>query len=750
MLKLPGNPRHYWRFFRAGGFDQVSLATGADLAALGELDLKLWVALACPATDLEFDPASLAAVDLDRDGRIRAPELIAAVQWAASLLRSPDELVTGADKLPLAAITTDTPEGKALASLATDVPGRADPAAITVAEAAAAVQSLAVRPFNGDGVVPEESAPDDRTRELIRMVIAGAGGRPDASGKTGIDQAGVERFFAAAQAFSEWWRRAEEDAAVLPLGAGTAAAEAAVDAVESKVGDYFTRCRLAAFDPRAGALLNGEEKDLLTLAATELTLDSAALARLPLARVAAGAPLPLGAEVNPAWAARVTALRDLAVVPLLGERAGLTEADWAALTARLTPYRAWTTAKAGAAVEPLGLPRVRELLGGDARPAMEALIARDRKDEGEAALVAALHRLTLLHRDLARLCRNFVSFEDFFRGQQKAIFQAGTLYLDQRSCDLCLPVDDAARHAALAGLAGACLAYCDCVRRGGAEKRQIVAVLTGGDSDHLMAGRNGLFIDRQGRDWDATVTRIIDNPISVRQAFFAPYKKLTRVIEEQVAKRATAAGAAVETRLGGAADGLVEGRLPVPAPAGAPKTKVDTGTLAAIGLVLTTLLAAVGGIAAKLAGLPWWQVGVAFVALLLAISAPSMVMAALKLRRRSLGPILDANGWALNGRARINIPFGGSLTQVAVLPTGSLHDITDPFADRKSAWPYLVALVVLLAGGYLALDRLGFVFEWTGGRLGTPHAELPVNPSPAELPVIKLGESGSTNPPPRR
>ena len=41
---------HRWRFFRAGGFDQVQLETPADLAALRSLDQKLWASLACPVT----------------------------------------------------------------------------------------------------------------------------------------------------------------------------------------------------------------------------------------------------------------------------------------------------------------------------------------------------------------------------------------------------------------------------------------------------------------------------------------------------------------------------------------------------------------------------------------------------------------------------------------------------------------------------------------------------------------------------
>jgi hypothetical protein len=37
--------------------------------------------------------------------------------------------------------------------------------------------------------------------------------------------------------------------------------------------------------------------------------------------------------------------------------------------------------------------------------------------------------------------------------------------------------------------------------------------------------------------------------------------------------------------------------------------------------------------------------------------------------KRNLGPILDANGWAVNTRARINVPFGATLTSVARLPS---------------------------------------------------------------------------------
>jgi hypothetical protein len=712
-------PSKQWRFFRAGGFDQVKLETGSDLMALDQLDLKLWVALACPTTGLEFDKATLALIDTDKDGRVRAPELIAAVKWAGGLLKNPDDLLKGSPTLRAAAVNDSVAEGKLIANFARQVLNKAESAEITVEEAAAAAQVFAAKPFNGDGIVPADSGGDEVTKAVINDIIACLGPDTDASGKPGVSQGKVDQFFADAAAYSDWWKRAEGNATLLPLGPNTEAAAAAVKAVKVKVEDYFARCRLAAFDPRSVNALNRDEKEFLALGAKDLTATHADIASFPLAQVGANNALPLVQGVNPAWAGALATLQAAAVKPLLGDKASLTEADWAALVAKLGAFDAWTGSKAGGSVEKIGLKRLREILGGKAKETLTALIAKDKAEEGNSAAVVGLNRLVHYHRDLSQLCHNFVSFRDFYGRKQKAIFQAGTLYLDQRSCDLCLTVEDAGKHAAMAAMAGTYLAYCDCYRKGTGEKMQILAAFTGGDSDNLMVGRNGLFFDRKGRDWDATITKIIDNPISIRQAFFAPYKKLVRMIEEQVAKRAAAADAAADAKLAEAAKATASGEAPkVVEP---PKQKIDTGTLAAIGLVLTTLLGALGGIFGHILGLAWWQIPLAFIAILLAISAPSMIIAWLKLRRRNLGPILDANGWAVNAKAKMNVPFGGALTGVAALPPGSQRDLVDPFAEKKSPWPKVIVVLILLIVAGIVLNKMGCIYNWTSGNIGTPR-----------------------------
>lgn len=706
--------QHRWSFFRAGGFDQVKLRTGDDLLNIEALDQKLWVALACPTSGLEIDPRTLALIDTDKDGRVRAGELIAAVKFAGGNLKNPDDLLKGNDTLPLSAIKNETPEGATLLASARQILaniGKADATTIAIEDVADPVRIFAGSAFNGDGIITETSAPDDPARALIREIIDCVGSVADRSGAPGIDAEMLEAFFAEAQAYGDWYGTGQAAAAsVFPLGAErTAAAVAAVVAVRPKVDDYFGRCRLAAYDPRAVEALNRAQEEYLAIAAQDLTITADEVAGFPLAQVAANKPLPLSGPVNPAHAAALATLRDAAVTPLLGPRPQLSEEDWAALGAKLAGYEGWWAAKPEQRVEKLGEKRIREILASGLADVLRGLVAKDKTLEAEANNVEQVERLVRYHRDLRKLCTNFVSFEDFYDAGEPAVFQCGTLYLDQRACRLCLKVEDPAKHAVMAGLAGAYLAYLDCARKATGEKMQIVAAITAGESDNLMVGRNGLFYDRQGRDWDATITKIVENPISIRQAFWSPYKKFVRLLEEQVAKRAAAGEADSHAMLSSAATSTAHVGSAKPPEA----KKMDVGTVAALGV-------AVGAIGAFITALMGYATGIfklgviataaALIGLILLISLPSVVLAYIKLRKRNLGPILDANGWAVNARAKINVPFGATLSSVARLPPGSRRESGDRYAERGFPWKTTILLLLLLYVGYRwahgALDRI--------------------------------------------
>ena len=453
------------------------------------------------------------------------------------------------------------------------------------------------------------------------------------------------------------------------------------------------------------------------LALQSLDAASAAVAALPLALVGAGRALPLAVGLNPAWEARITALRDQVVIPILGAREALTQAEWEDLAGRFAAHRAWVAAMPANPVAVLPVADVRALLADGTCAALTRLIDEDLAAETAAGQVDALERLVRYNRDLVRLLRNFVTLSDFYSRHDKAIFQAGTLYLDQRSCELCLRVGDMARHATLAPLSGTYLVYCECQRQGEAPMN-IVAAMTGGDADEMMVpGRNGIFYDRQGRDWRASVVKVVEAPISVRQAFWSPYKRIGRMIGDQIQKFAAARDKAVDDK---AAAGVADAGAKVEAPAAppaAPAAPFDiakfAGIFAAIGLALGALGTALAAVVSGFLSLPAWQMPLVIIGIVVLISGPSMLLAWLKLRQRNLGPLLDANGWAVNTRARINIPFGGALTGVAALPPGASRSLTDPYAEKKTPWGtwFFLLLLVVIA---VVLWRQGFLDRFLG------------------------------------
>jgi len=721
--------KHRWTFFRAGGFDQVRLDSGRDLMALDQLDQKLWVALSCPTKGLEFDSRTLEMMDRDGDGRIRVAEILEAVTWAGSVLRNPDELTWGAPAFPLSAINDESPEGKMLLASAKQLLaglGKASAAEITVDDMANAVQILSGARFNGDGILPADAAEDAALRQVIEEIMDCLGPEEDRSGKPGISEDRLNRFFAEAQSYSEWWKEGENLAAtVFPLGEATTAAAEAFLAVRDKVDDYFTRCRLAAFDARALNALNRQEDEYLAIADKTLSPSLEEVSGFPLARIEARKALPLKEGVNPAWTAAVAAFDGQVVRPLLADRAALTEAEWEKIKAAFSPYCDWLAKKAGGSVEKLGIRRVRDILSGPSKEQIAGLIAQDRALETEFNSITSVEKLVRYHRDLFTLLNNFVSFGDFYTRKRKAVFQAGTLYLDGRSCELCVRVEDMEKHAALASLSRIYLIYCDCVRNGGTERMTIAAAFTGGDSDYLMAGRNGVFYDRQGRDWDATIVKVIDNPISIRQAFWSPYKQLARMIGRQLGKLAAARDKAMMEK---AATGITETGQKVAAgkaaaaaaPPAAPPFDVAkfAGIFAAIGLAVGFIGTAIVSIVTGFFKLAWWQMPIVIAGIMLIVSTPSVILAWLKLRQRTLGPILDANGWAVNARVRINVTFGGSLTRLASLPEGAVRSLEDPFADKKSRWPKIVTVLIVLLALFYVLKGHVALYRWITGLFG--------------------------------
>ena len=726
---------HIWQFSRVGGVNRVNLETGQDLVSLEYLDQKLWTALSCPVHGMEIDSKTLELIDKDKDERIRVPEILEAVKWLLSLIKNPDDVVKENNSLRLSAINDSTEEGKKILASARQIltnVGKPDAEEISVEETSDTARIFAGTKFNGDGIITEDSTDDETIKKLIRDIIACIGSATDRNGKQGVTIEHIHDFYKSCEEYSNWQAKADVDLKnILPFGDLTDSAFASFSAIKLKIDDYFLRCRLADFDSDSVGVLNSLNSRYEAISTKDLSLCLDEIAGFPLSKIEAKKPLPLLKAINPAWEKALSSFRELVVNPEFANKEALAEHEWESLCRKFEGYMKWQSEKSGAVVETLGLSNIREILSGNTKEVLIALIEQDKALEEKVNYIFLVDKLVRYYRDLYRLLRNYVTFYDFYSSETKAIFQSGSLYIDQRCCDLCIKVSDMAKHNTLARSSGLCLIYCDCYSKTKNKAMTIAAALTDGDIENIEIGRNAIFYDRQGDDWDATIIKIVDNPISIRQAFWSPYRKVSKFISTQIEKVASskekevdaAAAAKIEKASAKVDTGIKDSVKTTPASqptVGAPVAQQQpfdigkfVGIFAALSLAIGAIGTAVASILTGFFGLAWWKMPLAIAGIIICISAPSMIIAWFKLRKRNLAPLLDANGWAINARATINIQFGNTLTHLAELPENSKLNLLDPFAKKKKPIiPILIiTLIILGVAGYL-LWHFGFLNKW--------------------------------------
>ncbi len=513
-------------FTSVGGTTRVKIHSGEDLRHLGELDKKMWTVLSCPTTGLEIDSESLSLMDCDMDGQLHVEEVIRASEWLCSVLKDPQSLMEGTDRVQLSNIA-DSDLAAVAAKIGSD--------SVSLADVDNAIAQIKI---------DEQAAPE------------------------------------------------------APYPANVIAA---YKAKQAEYADYYEQEKLQAMG--------------------------------------------------------LTRISEETVKP------GMTEDDFKQMGAAIAAYEAATAAAADANTKAM--------------------------DEAKSVYMP-LRKLILLHRDFAHLLRNYVTLEDFYHKDRQAIFQAGTLYIDQRACHLCIRISDMSKHDSQAPQSGMYLIYCDCVNRKSGKTMKIVAALTMGDVQNISVGKNAIFYDRNGLDYDATVYKIIENPISIRQAFWSPYRRIAKWAEDLINKRASEKDSQImaETTAKIETTDLKNGEQAQKQPFDIAKF---AGIFAAIGMALGMIGSALVAVASGFKALTWWQALLVIVAILLVISGPSMIMAAIKLRRRDLAPLLNANGWAVNAATIVNILFGATLTDQVKFP---LVKMKDPFA-KKGMPAWAVCLIVI-------------------------------------------------------
>ena len=665
--------KHIWKFARFGGVTQLVFETADDIINLRQLDQKLWTTLAMPTKGVFFNPETAAILDKDGDGFIRPLEILDAVDFLAESLNDVGIIMKDGDSLYFSDI-----KNAEIAKTAEWALKRQGKTGNVISLGDVANEAEIVK-SNELGELSDDDSDELRLKKVLALYI-----------KENIDSSG-EAIFEIFNNDREQYLQNTKDLKSVSAGLEVSSmvkAVAAFEAVRKKIDDFFVRCKLLKYVNNGNTALTDYSEILKTFTTAELDSSNEKLRELPIALPNTEALLDTQSKMNPAWANEIKKFYADTILPLFGELLVITEDDWKRITQKIADFTAVYSKQAEIKIAKINQQFLETKLNQQSE--IISQINEQLTFEKERNHIQSLKKLLLLRKHFFMLLKNYVSFSNFYTGGETA-FQAGVLFFDTRATTLCFELNDDARHATLDILSGAYLLYCDITR--GTAKRKLLALLTNGASDNIVVGRNGLFYDRDGNDWNATVTKVIANPVSVREAFFSPYKNLARMIEEQIAKQANAANEKSDALVANVADKTVN--VPKDAAAIVPNKKLDLGTIALIGTAIGGISTLIGSLLQALFGLGFW-VPIGLLGLILIVSGPSMILAAMKLRKRSIGPILEANGWAINAHAKINIPLGSSLTKLPMLPKNARLANLDPFAEKKKGKNIFIAILILL------------------------------------------------------
>ena len=653
-----------------GGSYQLRIQNAEDLEKIQVLDEVHWAATSIPTDSLNCDKAFIAYVDTDKNGRIRPAELKAAWSWLIQVLADRHRLSEGSDVLRLQDIDTHCPEGQKLHAAAEfiltnlNISGENE---ISLAQVRDVQSIMASAANNGDGIIPPEVTSNADLAQFITSIMDTVGSKMDACGKPGISEEELKKFSHEAETYLAWQAQGEipkghECTEIKPWGTETRKAYDLVRNLEGKMDQFFAQCALVKFDGRAAAQMQLREKELKEIDFTDTAKMTDRLKDSPLASPNPEGLLNFEEAINPLYVDSLFELKEKVLNRALGDALKrLNQNEWRKVKNIFCSYRVWLENKQGRKVEKLGQDQLRSYLEGSYREQVGELIEKDLAVANELNQMQNLEKLILYQRWLMVLANNFVSFADLYNPNARALFEMGTLVIDERQITFTMGVRDRQAHKKISQRSLMYLLYVEVTGRQDKDiKFEIVAPVTSGSSEGLCIGKRGIFFTVDGREWDAEVVDIVANPISVWESVKAPFQKsadfarkqiekMTQSSEEKavsMASSASASGTARDLMLGG-------------------------------GLAIAALGSSFAYITQALSEVKPVQILMALLGLAMVVLLPSMFAGFVKIRRRDMSGLLEASGWAVNVHMRLNMTMGRLFTHTPHLPKDARKERKD-------------------------------------------------------------------------
>ena len=677
-------------FQKYGGIHQLRIESAEDLAFIHELHPARWAATSVQVESLQCDPAFLEYLNQDGSGTIRAEHLRAAVTWIFHMMANRDRMAASSDVLRLSDLDTSREEGRQLREAAIHILGQLkveNLEEISLEQLRIFRNTYGMTSPNGDGVLPPQHVSDPAAAQLANDVLERVGGTKDVSGQDGINEGHLSQFLDGARNYLAWKALAEDDGAagILPWGDDTAAAVKLTSEFDAKIEQFFWQCDLVKLDARTAERICLSEEELQKLVGSDLQAMERQLAQAPLQTPNAEGVLNLEGPVNPYYQDQMDELRNRVLARAQPDsHETLTRIGWQQVKAIFEPYGAWQAKKPSNGVDELSETTLKEYLEGPAQKKLLQLLLEDLAVKDEVMKVTALEKLTLYQRWLLELANNFVSFSALYDPSRRALFELGNLIIDGRELAFTMKVRNRAEHKKIAQASKIFLVYAEIIlSQEQGRSFEIAAALTGGSQGVIEIGKRGIFYDLQGKEWDARVVDMVENPISLGEAIKSPFVKAKKLLSEKVEAFVGTRAGALEKTATEIATKMEKGEslqqpAQVPSAGAAPPSGSGMRDLVLAGGIA---FAAVGSslvyLIKTLSQIDPLNAALALVALLLVVALFSALSGWNKLRRRDMSALLEACGWAVNFRMYMTRRLGYLFSRTPHLPEGARKERRD-------------------------------------------------------------------------
>jgi len=688
-------------FKNYGGSYQLRIQDAQDLEKIKFLEEPHWAVTSIPVNSLSCDKQFSSYVDTDQNGRIRTDELKAALDWLFRCHTNRKCLSERTDILRLNDIDTSHPEGKKLHSVSKLIltnlksPNMLE---ISLSQVRDEQNIMASAANNGDGIISPDAIPDSDLSKLITSVMDTVGSVLDASGKPGISQEQLNSFFHESESYLAWRAEGEipkgkDTTEIMPWGNETSEAYECMTKYEDKIDQYFTQCSMVRFDEKTGAHMQLQPKDLEEIDFTDRSIMEVRLKNAPLTLPSAEGILNFESMINPFYVEFLIDLNERVLKRALGKATKqITQKQWDRVKNIFTAHRKWIKNKQGTKVEKLGAEIVRSYIKGSLKERLSDLISQDMAVADELNQIDNLEKLILYQRWLMELVNNFVNLSNLYNPERRALFEMGTLVIDGKEVTFTMRVQNREAHKKIAERSYIYLLYVEVTGRQDKDiKFEIAAAVTSGTAKGYHIGKRGIFFTIDGKEWEAEIVDILDNPISIWESVISPFQQFTAFIRKQIDKFKKSSQSKINENLA------------APSASGITRDLLLGG-----GVAIAALGSSFAYVTKALSQVKSVHILVALVGLLSIVLLPGMIIGLMKIRKRNMGLLLEALGWAVNVNMRLNNSLGRLFTHTPRLPEDARKEREDvvaqfvkkfrynPQRSGKLATVVLVLLLILL------------------------------------------------------